>query len=210
MNQIVKELYGLKIDDSVQYIGNNENHFSKNLFNRKGKVKSIIPATGEFHVKLEGIEYAVSFQRYELLLLDSEEIKEVNFESQLTNDTKLTLNDMRSYLKKYHNLIEGKHFSLSNVNENKEVMLNNEKYALLIKELLTVNKVTKELTSDNTLEFKHTMLPEISKNGSISISFQISDWKFRTHLSPWGVQYSLLFQYGIDLYEEWGLVGIQK
>lgn len=205
METKVEELYGLKIGDKVKYIGNEEKYYNKIFFNKEGVVTKIIPPTGEFHVKFPDVQYEVSFQRNDLLLLDGNENKEVDFEGQLTEVNELSLPEMRSYLKKYHDLQEGKDFSLTDRDGKKEVMLTNEKYVTVLKDLFSLEKVSKELADKSLNDFKHTMLPEINENCSVSLTFKIANWTFRTHLTPWSIQYALLAQYGLDLYDEWGI-----
>jgi len=204
MEQVIEQLYGLKVGDKVQYIGNNEKTYNKSIFNKKGVVNRIVPQTGEFHVKLEGIHYEVSFQRNDLLLLEQPEEEAADFEGLLTETSFMSAAQMKSYLTKYHDLQEGKDFSVTDRDGTKEVMLNNEKYVTVLKDLFSLEKVNKELVETKMKDFKHTMLPQFTAEGALSLTFKASNWTFRTHLAPWSIQYSLLLQYGLDLYEEWG------
>lgn len=201
---MLEELYGLKIGDEVKYIGNDENAYNSDIFNKTGIVKNILPKTGEFYVSLDEIHYNVSFQRVDLLLLSESLREKVEFEGQLTETNFMTLPEMKEYLNKYHEFIEGKDFSITEQNGKKEVMLRNDKYAALIKDLFSIEKVSKELTGKSSRDFKHSMLPEITSDGTVSLIFKASDWTFRTHVMPFSIQYSLLLSFDVDIYKEWG------
>jgi heme oxygenase len=206
--QTVDNLYGLKVGDKVQYIGNNEQFYNKSLFNKIGDIVKILPSTGEFVVKINELHYDVSFSRNDLYLIDSYERLDVDFEGILTQANLMTVNEMCGYLTKYHDLVEGKDFSLSVRDDLNEVFLTNDKYATLIKDLIDVQKVNRELANSYTDDFKQKMKTVVQHTGAVSLMFKISNWTFRTHLTPWTIQHSLLLNYDVNLYEEWGFKNI--
>lgn len=204
----VDSLYGLKIGDKVQYIANNEKDYNKLVFNKIGEVKKIVAATGEFIVGFDDLHFDVSFQRPGLLLLDESNKEIVEFNGVLTETTTLNSSEIRGYLTKYHDFVEGSDFSVSTRDDVNEIMLLNDKFASMIKDLIDIQKVNREFLGTASKDFKHTIKPAILYGEAVSVSFKIANWTFRTHLTPWTVQHSFLLNYNINLYEEWGFTNI--
>lgn len=199
----VESLYGLKIGDRVKCLLDNTETYGKNFFNKQGQITKILPETAEFHVRFEDVPYQVSFQRVFLLSYNEFNQHVEEFTGQLTETMTMSAYQMRSYLDQYHNLKEGTDFAITNEGRLKEVILTNEKYVRLIKDLFSIESVSKELVGNRTNDFKHTMMPSIKQEGNISLTFNTSDWTFRTHLTPWGIQRSLLALYDLDIDKEW-------
>lgn len=200
----VSSLYGLKVGDHIKYVANNKEHFDPLIFNLEGQIENIKPFTGEFIVRSKQTPFMVSFSRTDLLLLGVTRDKNVDFHGIIFDTPSLSLNEMYSYLTKYHDLNEGIDFSLSYRDEKKEVHLTNTSYASLVKDLITMRKVNKEIGEKNHRDFKHTMKTEVI-NDAISLRFKLSDWTFRTHLTPWGLQQSFFIQHDLDMQNEWGI-----
>jgi hypothetical protein len=201
--ETVEEMFGVKVGDTVKYVANNEKDYPKSLFDKEGQVTRIIPKTGEFHVKIEGVHYEVSFGRTDIVNLSAPEIEEIAFEGRLTETPSMSMGEMKSYLKHYHDFSEYYDFSLVEINGKKEVNLKNEAYAKLVEELFALEKVDAALAESTSKDFKGTMGIEI-KDSSVTSRFRASDWTFRTHLAPWTIQSSFFAQFGIDLFKEWG------
>ncbi|AEO93648.1 gp389 [Bacillus phage G] len=202
MSDTVEELYGLKVGDRVKYVENDIKVFGETYFNKEGVLTNIIPQTGEFRVRIDGRHFDVSFQRYSLILLDDSDRKEIKFEKQLLEVNSLSLGEMKNYLRMHHDLKEGVDYSISERDGKNEVILKNEKYALLLKDLVSVENVSRELTGKSNGKFKSTIMPSISQNQAYSLSFKVANWEFGTHLTPWGIQYFVLSHYGFNPYKE--------
>lgn len=200
----INQLHDIKIHDKVLFASDDRQAYSFNYFKKQGTVLDIIRQTNEIYVKFEN-DMMISCERFRVILLDGKEQEEVDFEGQITEQKTISLGEMRNYLKKYHSFHEGNDFSISHRDDSKLVMLSNEKYVQLLKDLFSVEKVEKELTGVETISFNHTMKSVITPEQYVYLSFEIADWTFKTHLSPWNIQLNMLKSYDLDLYKEWGI-----
>ncbi|MNC23613.1 hypothetical protein D3C81_1327590 [compost metagenome] len=204
----VQQLYGLKVGDSVQYIGDETRHV-KDIIYKIGPIVEIEPRGGQFYVKFNDIAYNVSFARQDLLLLENKQQEEIDFNGILVDREDLTIDEMRSYLLKYHGFTEGLDFAVTlreiNNETYKEVFLTHPSYVKLMKDLFSFQKAREVLTGENVKDFKNTFRTTILEGSAISASFKISSWTFRTHVLGWHVQKYLAMVFGVDLMYELGL-----
>lgn len=197
----VNSLYGLKVNDRVQIISyNNELYGDSNFLNLFGTINNIVAETGEFRVLVDTFTIPVSFQRIYLRLASEKEREKVDFSGILFDNENLTLEEMVSYLDKYHNLIEGKDFAISNREGVNEIILTNNKYCSLLQDMIALQEVNKELELSSYKNIVYNIKRDIGE--ASSLSFFIAGWTFRTHLTPFTIQHAFLSMYGINSYKE--------
>ncbi|MNJ90440.1 hypothetical protein D3C87_80370 [compost metagenome] len=201
----VDSLYGIKVGDLVRYVANDSDKYDSSVFNLCGKVIKIVAETGEFVVQSVDLTFPVSFQRVGLSLITNNDKEKIDFSGTLFDEKDLTLEEMIAYLSKYHNLIEGKDFGIYEQGEIREVILTNENYCSLIKDIISLQKVNRELGLSSSKNIAYSMKRNIGD--ASSLSFKLSNWVFKTHITPVAIQHAFLFMNGIDSYAE---LNIQK
>lgn len=196
------ELYGLKIGDRVTYIGKDlkkeyPTRFMEKMQASSGIVTDIVPRNGEFHVTLTEINSRISLQRQHLILEDDKRLSE-EFDGQIISSKNISTSQMRYHLTNYHELIEGEDFGIFDANNKKQVILTNEKFVNLIKDLTTMQKVSSELAEEEMQDITNSLSLSINSDRSTTSSFFASNWFFQTHLTPFKIQCALYSQYGLD------------